>query len=366
MIMHIVGNRPQFIKLAPVSKEISKRGYHQMIVHTGQHYDENMSDIFFEELEIQKPDKNLAIGSGTHAQMTGKAMIEIENVLKEYLPDGVILYGDTDSTLAGAIATVKLNIPIIHIEAGIRTGGLKNPEEANRIITDHLSELLFCSDSNSVNNLKKEGICKNVYQVGDVMYDTFLQYRNHESKIFLKDYHLKKDNYILMTWHRQENTNSKERMLQIIQFLKRIPYEIIYPMHPRTKAKLMEYQLLKEFINLPNIRILPPVGYLEMIKLMTNAHMILTDSGGVSKESFFAGVKCILMVNLDLWPDLIEHHWITKIDLDSETSINQVLHWIESNRNQDVFHLSEALSEIYGNGNASIKIVDILEKKYKL
>lgn len=362
MIMHIVGNRPQFIKLAPVLKEIGKRGYHQIIIHTGQHYDENMSDVFFRELKIPNPDKNLAIGSGTHAQMTGKAIIEIEKVLKEYLPDCVLLYGDTDSTLAGAIATVKMNIPIVHIEAGIRTGGLENPEEANRIVTDHLSDVLFCSDFSSMNNLKKEGICDSVYQVGDVMYDTFLQYRNSESQILLKNYNLEKDGYVLMTWHRQENTDNRDKMMQIIQFLKRIDNRIVYPMHPRTKAKLIEYQLLEELKELTNIYILPPIGYIEMIKLMTNAHIILTDSGGVSKESFFAGVRCILMVDLELWPDLTERHWITKIDFDSETSINRALNLIKSKRNKDDLELPE----IYGSGDASIKIVDILEKKYRL
>ena len=362
MIMHIVGNRPQFIKLASVLKEIDKRGYRQMIVHTGQHYDENMSDVFFRELKIPNPDKNLAIGSGTHAQITGKAIIEIEKVLKEYLPDCVLLYGDTDSTLAGAIATVKMNIPIVHIEAGIRTGGLENPEEVNRIVTDHLSEVLFCSDFSSVNNLKKEGVSGAVYQVGDVMYDTFLRYRNLESHILLKNYNLEKDGYVLMTWHRQENTNDQNRMRQIIQFLKKINCRIVYPMHPRTKAKLIEYQLLEELKRLPNIYVLPPIGYIEMIKLMINAHMILTDSGGVSKESFFAGVRCILMVDLELWPDLIERHWITKVDFDSENSINEALDLIKSKRNKESFELPE----IYGRGDASIKIVDILEKKYRL
>lgn len=362
MIMHIVGNRPQFIKLAPVSKEIRKRGYRQVIIHTGQHYDANMSDVFFEELGIAKPDQNLAIGSGTHAEMTGKAMIAIEKVLMEYRPKCVILYGDTDSTLAGAIATVKMEIPIVHIEAGIRTNSLKNPEETNRIVTDHLSQILFCSDQDSVKNLKMEGITKGVYHVGDVMYDTFLQYKSLGNGTAQTRSGLEKKEYILMTWHRKENTQDKNRMLQIIRFLEKVKYQIVYPMHPRTKAKLIEYNLLGELEQIPHIHILPPIGYTEMMDLMVNAHMVLTDSGGVSKESFFAGVKCVLMVDLDLWPDLIKKHWIIKLDVDSEKSIAQVMDFMSTKTD----HIPHSLEGIYGNGIASVKIADILEEQYKL
>lgn len=362
MIMHIVGNRPQFIKLAPVSNELRKRGHRQVIIHTGQHYDADMSEVFFEELGISKPDKNLAVGSGTHAQMTGKAMIEIEKVLEEYKPDCVLLYGDTDSTLAGAIAAVKMQVPIVHIEAGIRTGKLNNPEEANRIVTDHLSDMLFCSDSDSAENLKAEGISKHVYCVGDVMYDTFLQHRKIEDDAILKKYNLIKDRYVLMTWHRQENTNNREKMIQIIRFLSEVKCEIVYPMHPGTKAKLMQYHLLKELEGLSHIHILPPVGYTEMMKLMLNAHIILTDSGGVSKESYFAGVKCILMVDLDLWPDLIKTKWITKLDFDSETSVSDALNLIQSEKSGNEI----PLAHFYGQGDASVRIADFLEKTYRL
>ncbi len=362
MIMHIVGNRPQFIKLAPVSKELQRRGYRQVVIHTGQHYDENMSEVFFEELGILKPDQNLGIGSGTHAQMTGRAMIEIEKALEDHRPDCVILYGDTDSTLAGAIATVKMNVPIVHIEAGIRTGKLKNPEEANRIVTDHLSDMLFCSDAASVRNLRAEGIADHVYQVGDVMYDTFLQYRKSEGGTVLKKHGLKQDGYALMTWHRQENTHSRERMRQIIGFLKKTRRQIVCPMHPGTRAKLVEYDLMEELEELPDVLILPPVGYADMMELMVNAHIILTDSGGVSKESYFAGVKCILMVDLNLWPDLMKANWITKLDFDSEASIRDALLRMEEKRDGE----TAVLPDIYGRGDASERIADILERAYQL
>lgn len=356
--MHIVGNRPQFIKLAPVSKELDKRGHTQVIIHTGQHYDENMSEVFFLELGILKPDRNLAIGSGTHAQMTGKAIIEIERALDEYSPDCVFLYGDTDSTLAGAIATVKKNIPIVHIEAGVRTSSKSNPEEANRIVTDHLSDVLFCSDLVSVRNLQKEGIRKNVYYTGDVMYDTFLQFKKSGSDSVLNKFGIKKDTYILMTWHRQENTESQEKMQQIIRFLKQIKYEIVCPMHPRTKARLKEYHLLEQLESISNFHMIAPVGYLEMMGLMLHARMILTDSGGVSKESFFAGVRCILMVDLDLWPDLTEINWITKLDFNSKGSINHALRLMEQEKRSAL----PEFPDIYGKGDASVRIVDILEQ----
>ena len=253
MILHIVGNRPQFIKLAPVSKEIRKRGYKEVIKHTGQHYDENMSDIFFRELDIPNPNENLLIGSGTHAEMTGTAMIRIEKILEKYEPQCVILYGDTDSTLAGALATAKMNIPIVHIEAGVRTNRPRNPEEINRIVVDHLSELLFCSDKDSENNLKREGLGKKAVWVGDVMYDTFLQFQHLNDGETISPYGVKKDEYVLLTWHRQENTESRDKMLQIINFLKEINYKIICPLHPRTRKKLQEFNLIGELEKIPNV-----------------------------------------------------------------------------------------------------------------
>lgn len=358
-VMHIVGNRPQFIKLAAVSREIRKRGLTEVIIHTGQHYDKNLSDIFFEELDITQPNENLGIGSGTHAEITGQAMIAIEKALVKYSPKSVILYGDTNSTLAGALAAVKLGIPIIHVEAGIRTGILNNPEESNRIVTDHLSEVLFCSDQYSYTNLINEGLKNKTYQVGDVMFDIFLQYKGVRQDVLLKKYNLQEDNYILMTWHRQENTQNQKRMLQIIEFLERIKYTIVFPMHPRTKRKLRECGLLNRLKAMSNVLLLEPIGYVEMINLMANAHIILTDSGGVSKESFFAGTKCLLMVNLKLWPDLVENHWILPLQFDDQVSITDALHFIEEKKpEKNLNHMT-----YYGTGNAAIKIVDILQEK---
>lgn len=359
MVIHIVGNRPQFIKLSPVMEELRKQGCQQAVIHTGQHYDENMSGIFFEELGIPQPDRNLAVGSGTHAEMTGKAMIGIEKALMEFHAACVVLYGDTDSTLAGALAAVKLGIPIVHVEAGIRTGKLANPEESNRIVTDHLSDLLFCPDRESMKNLDQEGIQKGVFLSGDVMYDTFLRNRSRDRGAALEKYGLEDDGYVLMTWHRQENTCCREQMERIIQFLGRIGNQVVYPVHPRTKAKLEEFRLMEDLEALPNVKLLKPLGYSDMAGLMSHAHMILTDSGGVSKESYFAGTRCIFMADLDLWPDLLRTNWITKLDVGSGQSIDQALALIAAPKDN-----GGERPEFYGAGDASVKIAKQILKKY--
>lgn len=355
-IMHIVGNRPQFIKLAPLSRELHRRGYQDIIVHTGQHYDENMSDIFFEELEIDKPIENLEVGSGSHAEITARAMVGVEEVCMKYRPDVVILYGDTDSTAAAALACCKLNIPIVHVEAGTRSYEKSNPEEINRIIVDHVASLCFCPDRLSVENLKKEGMEENVYFTGDVMYDAFL--RTQEKGIdvnLLEKYHLEKDNYVLMTWHRQENTDQKERVAKIISFLERISSKILYPIHPRTKKVLMEYNLWERISGIENLTIIDPVGYKEMVYLQSNCKVILTDSGGLSKESVFAGAKCFFMVGLQIWPDLEKTGWLTHVDFDDESSMSNVLDQIQKTKAQ------KQEVDFYGDGRAAVKMVDCLE-----
>lgn len=359
VIMHIVGNRPQFIKLAPLSKELHRRGYKDIIIHTGQHYDENMSDIFFEELGIDKPVENLQAGGGTHAEITAKAMIGVEKAVMKYEPKLVILYGDTDSTVAAALACRKLNVPIAHVEAGTRSYTKENPEEVNRIITDHISTVCFCPDRISMENLKKEGITENVFFSGDIMYDTFLQTKEKCKKDVLKTYGLEKDNYILMTWHRQENTADKERMGKIVAFLEQIPCKIVYPMHPRTKKMLEVFDLFERVRKIENLLVIEPVGYEEMVSLQCNSKLILTDSGGLSKESVFAGVRCLFMVNLKLWTDLEEIGWLRHIDFDERESVEEALELIGSKKQEP----TEV--DFYGDGHAAEKIVESLEmKKY--
>lgn len=357
-VMHVVGNRPQFIKLAPVSRELRRRNIKEIIIHTGQHYNENMSNIFFEELEIPEPTKNLNIGSGTHAQVTAKAMMELEKIMLKLKPDYVLVYGDTNSTLAATLAAVKLCIPIIHIEAGPRTYNKKNPEECNRIVVDHLSTYLCTPDKNSVENLKREGISEeNIYFTGDVMYDEFLYCASQEEKeIYLKDF--PKD-YILMTWHRQENTDDSIRVNKMIELIEKVKYPIILPLHPRTRKILKEYGLEKRLEQVQDLMLIEPVGYVEMVILMKHCKLIISDSGGASKEASFIGKKCIYTLNLKVWPELIDSGNIQIVDIENEKEVERTLKVIE-----DVITGKQKSDKVdfFGNGNAAVKIVDIIEK----
>jgi len=356
LIMHIVGNRPQFIKLAPLSKELQGRGYKDIILHTGQHYDKNMSDVFFEELGIDKPVENLEVGSGSHAEITARAMIGVEKACRKYKPSIVIIYGDTDTTLAAALACKKLNIQLVHIEAGPRTYHKENPEEVNRVIVDHISDLCFCPDKISVENLQREGIVENVWFSGDIMYDAFLHTRIKQKEVLLEKYHLEKDNYVLMTWHRQENTGSRERVEQILSFLEKVDSRILYPIHPRTKKVLHQFGLWERINNISNLTVIEPVGYVEMVYLQSNCKIILTDSGGLSKESVFAGVKCLFMVDLHVWPDLEAIGWIKHIDFDDEEKVKEALEEIKADK------ADKQTVEFYGDGHAAAKIADCIEE----
>ncbi len=357
IIMHIVGNRPQFIKLAPVSRELRKRGYKEVIIHTGQHFDENMSDIFFEELEIPKPHENLNISGGSHSEMTARIMLALEPVMIKYHPQIVLIYGDTNSTLAAALVVRKMNIPIMHVESGARTGAYQNPEEANRILVDHASELLFAQDRESLKNLQEEGLGTKSYFTGDVMYDVFCYYKDKvDAENVLLKYGIKSKEYILMTWHRQENTSDFDRMSHILNLIEKIKRPIICPLHPRTRAKLNEYGLMHRAINIDGFTIVQPVGYLEMIALTSNCGMILTDSGGLSKESYFAGVRCMFMLNLNAWPDLQQIGWIEYMLQDNQKNVNVINTFfdlkMQARNNDEMF---------YGDGHAAGKIVDLIE-----
>ena len=357
VIMHIVGNRPQFIKLAPVSREIKKRGYEEIIIHTGQHFDENMSDVFFKELDIPEPNENLHVFGGSHSEMTARIMLALENVVIKYRPQIVFIYGDTNSTLAAALVVRKLNIPIVHVEAGIRTGIYENPEEANRILVDHASELLCTPDRESKKNLEMEGLGEKSYFTGDVMYDAFLYYKNKvNAECIMAKYKIRSKGYILMTWHRQENTSDAERMNHIIELVAGVEKPVICPMHPRTYAKLQEYGLLDKAVGIEGFHIIKPVGYLEMIALSSNSQMIITDSGGLSKESYYAGVKCLYMLDINVWPDLQKDGWIAKMSQNNQDNINMIsecfdLH-MQINKNNE--------KPYYGDGNAARKIVDLM------
>ena len=315
-IVTIVGARPQFIKAAPVSRAIQKHNREghgtqitEIIVHTGQHYDTNMSQVFFDELEIREPDYNLGVGSGRHGKMTGAMLESIEEILLEETPDTVLVYGDTNSTLAGALAASKLHIPVAHVEAGLRSFNRQMPEEINRVLTDHVSSLLFCPTDTAVNNLKKEGITQGVFKVGDVMYDSFLFNKNLADKklAILKDLSLTPQSYCLVTVHRQENTDNEERLTGIFDAFNELAEAdcpFIIPLHPRTEKTLKQSRTVSK--NNPYVRIIQPVSYLDMVMLETQSKIILTDSGGVQKEAYFAQKPCITLRDETEWVELVE------------------------------------------------------------
>lgn len=304
-IMTVVGARPQFIKAAALSR-ILRREHEEILVHTGQHHDANMSDVFFTELEIPHPDENLGIAGGTHGQMTGRMLIALEEVMLKHKPNAVLVYGDTNSTVAAALAAVKLQIPVIHVEAGCRFESLSNPEEVNRVVTDHISSLRFCCTESAMAFLDREGLSKNSYLVGDPMYDAFVYYSSRQqgssAGLFTLDGQLQSvpDEFYYMTCHRQENTDTAEKLGEILGAMNQLDAPVIYPVHPRNHAAAAEYVGSGKF---GNVIFVQPVGYTTSISLVSRAKKVVTDSGGVQREAFFAGVQCVTVLNRVLWPE---------------------------------------------------------------
>lgn len=304
-VFTVVGARPQFIKAAVVSRAFRSHhsGVREILVHTGQHYDSNMSDIFFDELDIPKPDYNLGIGGGSHGQNTGRMLEKIENLLIVEKPDWVLVYGDTDSTLAGALAASKLHIPVVHVESGLRSYNRRMPEEINRILTDHVSTVLFCPTSDAKLNLQREGISLDkIHVVGDVMYDAAIFYKNlARMPAWFIDSGMEIGSFILCTVHRAENTDDMDRMRNIFDGLASSEIPVILPLHPRTRARLQNMGL-----SIPdNIKIFEPVGYPEMVWLEINCRLIATDSGGVQKEAYFHKKPCITLRDETEWVELV-------------------------------------------------------------
>ena len=353
-ILTVVGARPQFIKAVLVSREIRKK-HKEVLVHTGQHYDHELSDIFFEELDIPEPDYNLGIGSDTQAVQTGKMMIAIEKLLFDERPDWVLVYGDTNSTLAGALAAVKIHIPVAHVEAGPRMFDKNIPEEVNRVLTDRISSLLFAPTQTSVDNLKKEGITKGVYLTGDIMLDSFLQFSKvaeRNSKI-ISGLKLNKKEYLLATIHRAGNTDNKQNLKNIVSAFLSIDNRIVFPVHPRTEKYLKQYGLWDSLKKAPHIMVIDPVGYLDSIMLTQNAQKVLTDSGGLQKEAYFAKVPCITMDETTGWVETVEDGWNTLVASNRERIIAAIKHFQPRGKQRKVF----------GDGKTAEKIVAILTKQ---
>lgn len=349
-VITVIGARPQFIKAAVVSNAFKARGIEELILHTGQHFDNNMSDVFFDELGIPKPAFNLGIGGGSHGQNTGRMVEGVEKVLMDERPDWLLVYGDTDSTLAGALAAVKLHIPIAHVEAGLRSFNRRMPEEINRILTDHAATMLFAPMETAVRNLANEGVDpEKVMNVGDVMYDAALFYgakADKESQI-LETLGLAGKEYILATVHRAENTDATERLTAIIQGMTDCGRQIVLPLHPRTKARMASLGL-----DLPeNVLAIEPIGYLDMVMLEKNAALIMTDSGGVQKEAFFYHVPCITLRDETEWVELVEAGW------------NQIVPPLSSDAIVDAISSARMPGKSiqpYGKGNAAELVADKL------
>lgn len=362
-LISIVGARPQIIKAAAVSRAIaeynnrhSEHTIVEIVVHTGQHYDHNMSQVFFEQLDIPQPDYNLAVGSSSHGEQTGKMLQKIEDVLIKEEPDWCFVYGDTNSTLAGVLAAVKLHIPIAHIEAGLRSFNRRMPEEINRIVADHVSNYLFCPTTTAVDNLANEGITVGVYQVGDVMYDCFLFYLEQSKATenrTLERLDIRPKSYYLGTMHRPENTDDDQRLTNISEALNEIATAdcpVILPLHPRTVGYAHKYGL--KFAD--NVNVIQPVSYLEMVVLENNARIILTDSGGIQKEAYWLSVPCITLRDETEWIETVESGWNILVGADKHRIINGIRC---SSRLRAVRPES-----VYGDGDAASQICKILQR----
>ncbi len=348
-LITIIGARPQFIKAAAVSREIAKHtDIEEIIVHTGQHFDTNMSEIFFEQMQIPKPDYNLEINSLSHGAMTGRMIERIEEVLLKEQPAWVMVYGDTNSTIAGSLAAKKLHIKVAHVEAGLRSFNRNMPEEINRILTDKISDLLLCPTDTAVRNLQNEGIGKNslsrIVKCGDVMQDAAIFYSDLAKKPEIEI----PERFILATIHRAENTDDPQRLASIFYALNKISHEIpiILPLHPRTKKIIFNSQLK---INNSRLIMIEPVGYLEMIYLLQNCSLVLTDSGGLQKEAFFFEKPCVTLRDETEWVELVENGFNKVVGADEDQIISGYQEMSQIKNNYKI--------NLYGNGEASKKII---------
>lgn len=353
-VVTVVGARPQFIKAAVVSRELRKN-HTEVLIHTGQHYDYNMSDRFFQELDIPRPDYNLGIAGGSHGEMTGKMLMASEKVLKEERPDWVLVYGDTNSTLAAALAAAKLHIPICHVEAGARTYSPTNPEEINRVCTDHITLLLLTSTESGMDNLAKEGLSDRGRMVGDPMFDAFLKYRESRS---LGEVKLKTlddtvcavpPNFYYLTCHREENTGDRQ-LLEIFRAMEQLESPTVYPVHPRNRERALQ---LRKAYDFHKILLTEPVGYLESICLVNHAKKIVTDSGGLQREAFFAGKKCVTILDFVCWPETMTEGRNELSGADAGEILDRLSH------EQAV----DAAYQPFGDGRAAARIVRAMESK---
>jgi UDP-GlcNAc3NAcA epimerase len=346
-IVTIIGNRPQFVKAAAVSRRL-RETFDELIVHTGQHYDDELSQVFFEELDVPRPARELGAGTGTNTAQTARILAALEPVLAELEPALALVYGDTNSTLAGALAAAQAGIPVGHVEAGMRSFDRTMPEELNRVLTDHASDLLLCSTPTAVANLEREGAAGEVQLVGDVMADVSLAFQDisEERSRILQELGLEPGGYLVVTAHRAGNVDDPERLEALVGVLEALPPPVVFPVHPRTRARLEAAGLERR---LDALRLLPPLGYLDFLKLARHARAVLTDSGGVQKEAYLLGVSCITMRNSTEWVETVEAGWNTLVDLDPVATLAALETRPPAER-----------PELYGGGHAAEGVAEVV------
>jgi len=352
-VLTVLGARPQFVKAAPLTRVLRTR-CREILVHTGQHYDASMSDVFFDELQLPRPDHHLGIGGGPHGARTGAMLSALESVMMDVRPGVVLVYGDTNSTLAGALAAAKLLIPVAHVEAGLRSFNRAMPEEINRVITDHLSALLLVPSETATRQLADEGISRGVHVVGDIMYDAVLMHRDHALRTspYPAALGLAAHRYHLCTIHRAENVDNPERLHGIIEGLTRLDQPVVLPLHPRTRARLRTFGIVVP----PAIRIMEPLGYLDMLALLSRASLVLTDSGGVQKEAYYLGVPCVTLREETEWVETVAAGWNVLVGAHSD-SIERAVALTSAVRGREQ-------PQLYGDGSTATRIVDLLVQTF--
>jgi UDP-GlcNAc3NAcA epimerase len=346
-IVTIIGNRPQFVKAAAVSRRL-RETFDELIVHTGQHYDDELSQVFFEELDVPRPARELGAGTGTNTAQTARILAALEPVLAELEPEFALVYGDTNSTLAGALAAAQAGIPVGHVEAGMRSFDRTMPEELNRVLTDHTSDLLLCSTATAVANLEREGAAGEIQLVGDVMADVSLAFQDiaEERSRILEELGLEPGGYLVVTAHRAGNVDDPERLEALVGVLEALPPPVAFPVHPRTRARLEAAGLERR---LDALTLLPPLGYLDFLKLARHARAVLTDSGGVQKEAYLLGVSCVTMRNNTEWVETVEAGWNTLVDLDPVATLAALEARPPAER-----------PELYGGGHAAERVAEVI------
>jgi len=351
-ILTVVGNRPQFIKAAAVSRPLREQ-HEEILVHTGQHHDDSLSQIFFTELGLARPERELGIAGASNTSQTARMLTALEPLLSEVRPDAALVYGDTNSTLAGALAAAQARVPVVHVEAGMRSFDRAMPEELNRVLTDHLSDLLLCSSHGAAENLAAESVAGTIDVVGDVMVDVALRWQPaaRADVAVPATYGLEPGSYLLLTAHRAGNVDDPQRLRALVELVEALPAPVLFPVHPRTRARLQEHGLLAQLAGIDGLQLTEPLGYIEFSALVCHARAVLTDSGGVQKEAYLAGVPCVTLRASTEWVETVQSGWNTLVDLDAAAALAAL----------DAEHPSRR-PQLYGDGHAAERCVEAIDR----